>query len=283
MISTTWQSVQFGATLITAVARGRMMRFSARKLLAVTGIMLTSAVSLFFPNLTCAAPSSSRTAALQNTSRAQIPAKNIPSGQSDMSSNIKMASAEQQRKIFEWLKFGLDWASGRAGSEELIRTFGRPKLDNVLRKVRSLDYFPDFASISLESNIDDGSAKAFTLTVSSELDTSIPKESYENLLGLHRVVRGELIDGQRTEESDFFNPNIVPNGNPDVVTLIYRVPLPSESAFDVYVDIDYLGKNEFDGPEFDSLKRTTNLRKITIHRFPLLLEELEQRNRAKQK
>ncbi|GJH11831.1 hypothetical protein CBA19CS11_23355 [Caballeronia novacaledonica] len=200
-----------------------------------------------------------------------------------MSSNIKMASAEQQRKIFEWLKFGLDWASGRAGSEELIRTFGRPKLDNVLRKVRSLDYFPDFASISLESNIDDGSAKAFTLTVSSELDTSIPKESYENLLGLHRVVRGELIDGQRTEESDFFNPNIVPNGNPDVVTLIYRVPLPSESAFDVYVDIDYLGKNEFDGPEFDSLKRTTNLRKITIHRFPLLLEELEQRNRAKQK
>ncbi|MDR5743014.1 hypothetical protein QCE73_07560 [Caballeronia sp. LZ029] len=198
-----------------------------------------------------------------------------------MPSNLKMASAEQQRKILEWLKFGLDWARGRADSEELIRTFGRPKLDNVVRKVRSLDYFPDFASISLESSIDDGSAKAFTLTVSPELDTVIPKENYENILGLHRVVRGELIDGQRREESNFFNPNIVPNGNPDMITLIYRLPLPEDSPFDVYIDIDYLGKNEFDGPDFDSLKRATNLRQITIHRFPLLLEELEQRNRAK--
>ncbi|MDR5811274.1 hypothetical protein [Caballeronia sp. LZ019] len=192
-----------------------------------------------------------------------------------------MASPEQQHTIIEWFRLALDWTNGRIGSEAIRRSFGQPEQDDVVGNTRSQDYFPDFASISFESTVTSDTPTSFTLKVEPALDTNIPKESFESYLGLRRAVRGEIIDGRREEKNQFFNPNVVPNGNPDLVTLIYRVPQSPDSHFEVYVSIDYLGLNAHDGPDFKNLQSAVNLRQIAIHRRPLTPDELEQRNQAK--
>lgn len=192
-----------------------------------------------------------------------------------------MASSEQQLEIVGWLKLALEWAGGTIKPNTLHLQIGQPKHEYVVGDTRTQGYFPGFGSILFDSTIENGTPKLFTLKVEPRLDTNIPKESFETSLGLHRVVRGELIDGQREEKNRFFNPNTFPNGNTDLVTLNYRVPQVADAPFDVYVSIDYLGQNGNDGPEFKSLQSATNLRQVTVHRRPLSPDELEQRNQAK--
>lgn len=102
------------------------------------------------------------------------------------------------------------------------------------------------------------------------------------------VVRGELLDGVRTEKKVFFSPSgklsQVPD-DPDHVGFNFRLPMPDDSLFDVYASLDYLGewKDDKGVPDLDNLRKAVNLRKLYIGRHYLSPKELDERNFAKRK
>jgi hypothetical protein len=198
---------------------------------------------------------------------------------------IKSITPTQQQQMLGAMRLGLDWTQGAVDFEKIKQTLGPPTL---LRDDTELGYvFVVGHVLTAEFFFDktrqvDGApaAKRFVLTVDTYFEPHIRMLDYEKRLGLHRLVRGEQIDGIRTEISEFFNPGIrCADCDRNSVLLGYRLPLPSDSLFDVYGNFDYLGKN--DPPDYQSLRDPDNLRNITFTRTYLTPKELDERNAAR--
>jgi hypothetical protein len=178
-------------------------------------------------------------------------------------------SPEQQVELLRVTGIGLDWAQGRISFDQVKEKLGAPAR-HVGGYTNAYVYFSDVATVKFvfdDHHLIDGSpaVKAFHLLVDPYLKPHIPMEDYEAKLGLHRLVQGEKIDGVRVETRKFFNPGYVqPDDFPNRVILGYRLPLRPDSLFDVYVDVEYKGKN--DPPGYRSLNNPENLRSIDINR-----------------
>jgi hypothetical protein len=191
----------------------------------------------------------------------------------------------QQQQMLQIAEVGLRWVSGRIDFEDVKRMYGEPKRHWVDNEI-GYAYFPgSFLAAEFyfdKDRVIDGqpAVKRFVLTVNTYFEPHIRMSDYETRLGLHRLVRGEKIDGSRTEISEFFNPGIrCADCDRNSVLLGYRLPLPVDAVFDVYGNFDYLGKN--DAPGYASLRDPENLRKITFTRTYLTPTELHQRRAAR--
>ncbi|WP_434114373.1 hypothetical protein [Paraburkholderia caffeinilytica] len=192
----------------------------------------------------------------------------------------------QRKQLLRAVETGLQWTAGEISFDEVQQTLGKSPDGPIERGIeRVYRYEPDFATLefvfdTIRSNDGKAAVKYFMLRVSSDITTHIAKESYESLLGLHRLVRGELIDGVRAEPRDFFNPGLGGFlGDRNHVGLSYRLPLPVDSIFDVYADLDFEGRD--DPPDYVSLKDAENLRSVIFTRSYLTPTELDRRRQMK--
>jgi hypothetical protein len=197
---------------------------------------------------------------------------------------VKSMTPAQQQQMLAIAEVGVRWISGEINFEDVKRMYGEPKrhwVDNEF----GYAYFPgSFLAAEFyfyKDRIIGGqpAVKRFVLTVNTYFESHIDMSDYETRFGLHRLVRGEKIDGLRTEISEFFNPGRCADCDRNSVLLGYRVPLPPDSLFDVYGNFYYLGKN--DTPDYASLRDPKNLREITFTRTYLTPAELEQRRAAR--
>jgi hypothetical protein len=194
---------------------------------------------------------------------------------------------EQQAQVLQAIKAGLRWTAGEISFDEVQRILGMyqggPKETG---SAISYVYYPGNRA-SIEFVFDKKRLTGqgavpnyFELRITGYLTTHIQKQDYETDFGLHRLVRGELIDGVRKEPRTFFNRGLGDFlGDRNHVGLSYRLPLPDDSLFDVYADFDFDGRN--DPPDYLSLKTADNLRSVTITRTYLTQEELDERRMAK--
>jgi hypothetical protein len=196
---------------------------------------------------------------------------------------IKDMTPNERAELLHIADIGLNWIQGKTTFSAIQQTWGKPPFDWSPTK-RGVSYFFNGFSIDLFFNedrlVDNRYApQKFILTVSDQTDAHIHFKDYETRLGLHRLVRGEKIDSERTEEGNFFNPgNRVIPPQPNRVFLSYRLPLPPDSIFDVYADFDYNGNN--DAPDYRSLRDPDNLRTITFSRDYLTDKQLLDRRAA---
>jgi hypothetical protein len=190
----------------------------------------------------------------------------------------------QQQQMLQAMQTGLNWIQGTVDFDDVRRALGQPtRLRDdvelgfvfVVGHALTAQFFFD------KTRIVDGApaVKRFVLTVDTYFEPHIRMSDYETRLGLRRLVRGEKIDGLRTEISEFFNPGRCADCDRNNVLLGYRSPLPPDTLFDVYGNFDYLGNN--DSPDYASLRDPENLRKITFTRTYLTPAELEQRRAAR--
>jgi len=197
---------------------------------------------------------------------------------------IKSMTAAQQQQMLGIAELGLSWIQGKTALEEVQRKLGPPQHQTTSYRL-SDSYFWETFSVDFifnEQISDDGNPapRQFVITTGTYFEPHIRMSDYETRLGLHRLVRGEKIDGLRTEISEFFNPGIrCADCDRNSVLLGYRLPLPVDAVFDVYGNFDYLGKN--DAPGYASLRDPENLRKITFTRTYLTPTELHQRRAAR--
>ncbi|NML30992.1 hypothetical protein [Paraburkholderia antibiotica] len=207
---------------------------------------------------------------------------------SDMEDVPKSMSTQEQEQLFPFFEAALAWASGTRSFDDIVEQFGKPKKYDT-PGVNTVDYTYFLGNnVSIKFMFDrlypvDGqpSIKTALIDIDSLTTTDIPKESYEVRLNLHRVVRGESIDGVRVERGSYFAPRgVLIGGDPDIVDFVYRQPLRPDSPYDVYVTLTYRGEYQHDGPEFRSLQNPRDLRSIEIDRVYLRPEELEQRRLA---
>ncbi|KVO23992.1 hypothetical protein WK05_13175 [Burkholderia ubonensis] len=211
---------------------------------------------------------------------------------------VRMMTVAQQAKLMQFVRVGLKWVAGQIPFDEVVRTFGQPKKYEA-EGVRMIEYAYDFDddTMSVTFSYDklhpiDGKPSINTFGikvgdgVGGDVYTNIPYEAWDSL-GLHRLARGELIDGVRTEMGDFFDPT----GLRDIsgwyptnyVTFGYRLPMPLDSPFDVTAGFGYLGEwvSEKGGATLSNFRSAVNLRSIAIGRHYLTPEELRQRQLAK--
>ncbi|KAE8757845.1 hypothetical protein FSO04_21840 [Paraburkholderia madseniana] len=202
---------------------------------------------------------------------------------------VKQATPEQQARALQAVELGIRWIAGKTSFDEIKQQLGSPKRTwrFDFKKESGFAYYSDIATLKFTLAEDypsdkEASALSFQLEFNDGVSTRIRKEDYETRLGLHRLVEGESIDGTRTESLRYFNPWVIdPTSSPDGVTFAYRLPMPVDSPYDVYVNVDYEAKFEHDGPEFASLQSPVDLRRIEVRRSYLTLQELEQRRLAK--
>ncbi|MBN3805574.1 hypothetical protein GXB81_21330 [Paraburkholderia sp. Ac-20336] len=196
-------------------------------------------------------------------------------------------TSEQQAQMLQAMKTGLRWVAGEITFEDVQWILGKYQ-DGPYDTGSGLSYvyYPgnrmsiEFVFDKIRLNDRNPTVRYFQLRVSDYLKTHLEKENYEAYLGLHRLVRGELIDGVRKEQRTFFNPGMGDFlGDRNHVWLSYRFPLSADSPFDVYADFYFEGEN--DEPDYASLKTTDNLRSVMFIRRYLTQEELEQRRMAK--
>ncbi|WP_232439641.1 hypothetical protein [Burkholderia ubonensis] len=211
---------------------------------------------------------------------------------------VRMMTEAQQAKLMQFVRVGLKWVVGQIPFDEVVRTFGQPKKYEA-EGVRMIEYAYDFDddTMSVTFSYDklhpiDGKPSINTFGikvgdgVGGDVYTNIPYEAWDSL-GLHRLARGELIDGVRTETGDFFDPT----GLRDIsgwyptnyVTFGYRLPMPLDSPFDVTAGFGYLGEwvSEKGGATLSNFRSAVNLRSIAIGRHYLTPDELQQRQLAK--
>jgi hypothetical protein len=198
---------------------------------------------------------------------------------------IKSLTMAQQQQMLQIAEVGLRWVSGRIDFEDVKRMYGEPKRHWVDNEI-GYAYFPgSFLAAEFyfdKDRVIDGqpAVKRFVLTVNTYFEPHIRMSDYETRLGLHRLVRGEKIDGSRVVRREFFNPGSRCAGcNPNNVILGYRLLLPPDSLFDVYADFNYLGSH--DAPDYKSLHDPENLREITFNRRYLTPEQIDERRAAR--
>ncbi|WP_143325654.1 hypothetical protein [Caballeronia sordidicola] len=197
---------------------------------------------------------------------------------------VKSMTPAQQQQMLAIAEVGLHWISGKINFDDVKRMYGEPKQSWIDNEI-GYAYYPG-SFLAAEFYFDKNSlingqpaVKRFVLTVNTYFEPHIRMSDYEARLGLQRLVRGEKIDGLRVMERDFFNPGRCVNCDPNKVILGYRLPLPSDSLYDIYVDFDYLGKD--DAPHHTSLRDPENLRAIHFNRRYLTPEQLDDRRAAR--
>jgi hypothetical protein len=198
---------------------------------------------------------------------------------------IKSMTSEQQQQMLETLQVGMKWIQGAVDFNKVKQALGFPTLlrDDIEQKyvfvvghVLTAEFYFDKTRLVAASPV----VERFVLTVDTYFEPHIRMSDYEQRLGLHRLIRGEKIDGVRTEISEFFNPGIrCVDCDRNSVLLGYSLPLPPDSLFDVYGNFNYLGKN--DAPDYRSHRDPENLREITFTRTYLTPKELDERNAAR--
>jgi hypothetical protein len=205
---------------------------------------------------------------------------------------MKQMTPAQQEQLIRMFGVGLRWASGEISFDDVMRSLGKPSrfypdAPDAGSDTSEYSYFLEGMTVDLifdKTRLVDGNPAVdrLRIEVAENVQTNIPKESYEDRLKLHRLVVGESIDGVRTETGPYFVPDgIVAMTDPNLVSFGYRQLLPPESLYDVYTVVTYLGQFNHDGPEFRSLQHPLNLRGIQINRVYLTPEQLEQRRLAK--
>jgi hypothetical protein len=201
---------------------------------------------------------------------------------------MKQMTPAQQEQLIRIFGIGLRWASGEISFDDVVRNLGKPGYQSdVLGELKYAYYVDNIMSIYFmfdKSRLVDGkpTVDRLRIEVAENVQTNIPKESYEDRLKLHRRVVGQSIDGVRTETEPYFLPSgIVAGDDPNRARFSYRQPMPPDSPYDVLIGVDYLGLFKHDGPEFRSLQHPLNLCGIQINRVYLTPEQLEQRRLAK--
>jgi hypothetical protein len=202
---------------------------------------------------------------------------------------MKQMPPAQQEQLIRIFGVGLRWASGEISFDDVVRNLGKPELFQNAAGVGNIDYAYFFDGMSVDFIFDKTrlvderpAVEALWIDVDENVQTNIPKESYEDRLKLHRRVVGQSIDGVRTETEPYFLPSgIVAGDDPNRARFSYRQPMPPDSPYDVLIGVDYLGLFKHDGPEFRSLQHPLNLCGIQINRVYLTPEQLEQRRLAK--
>jgi hypothetical protein len=196
---------------------------------------------------------------------------------------IKSMTPTQQQHMLAIAELGLSWVQGKTAFAEVQRTLGPPQHKTTSYRLSYSYYWESFGVdfVFNEDVSEKGSPvpKQFIVITDSYFEPHIRMSDYEARLGLQRLVRGEKIDGLRVMERDFFNPGRCVNCDPNRVILGYRLPLPSDSLYDIYVDFDYLGKD--DAPHHTSLRDPENLRAIHFNRRYLTPEQLDDRRAAR--
>jgi|GEM_PF-989182 len=205
----------------------------------------------------------------------------------------KQMTPGQQEQLLRFTEIGLQWIDGRIAFDDVTRALGTPKKfeapgDNVI----DYAYFQQGMTIDFIYNklkLVDGKPgiDSFSIKISDDIHTNIPYERFESL-GLHRLVRGESIDGVRIEQGDFFVPVGVADASrfypENFFGFNYRLPMPPDSLFDVYVGLGYLGEWRDQGggeAKLSKVRKAVDLRNLGISRHYLTPEELEQRHLAK--
>ncbi|WP_321961459.1 hypothetical protein [Paraburkholderia sp. J7] len=204
----------------------------------------------------------------------------------------KKMSEAQQRALLRYVDIGLNWIKGGISFDDVVRTLGKPEFKSDQLGKIEYDWFPEnIMTVSFtfdrENSADDKpTISTFRISVADSVHTNIPYEQFDSL-GMQRVARGERLDNIRTEKDEFFSPNgmIDTSGSlpKNYVRFAWRQPLPEDSPYDIYASFGYLG--EWINPHIvgglSNFRNAVDLRDITISRFYLLPEELQQRNEAK--
>ncbi|WP_322048573.1 hypothetical protein [Paraburkholderia sp. J67] len=204
----------------------------------------------------------------------------------------KKMTPAQQTKLLNYVDIGLKWIKGDIAFDEVVKVFGDPEFHSDQLGKIEYSWFPEkIMTVSFifdRGNLVDGKPgiDTFNIRMSDDVHTSIPYEHFDSL-GMKRIVRGERMDSVRTEKSDFFRPDGViefSGGLPkNYVSFGWRLPMPEDSPYDIRAGFGYLGewidqKKEMD---FSNLRNAVDLRDVTISRFYLLPNELQQRDAAR--
>ncbi len=206
----------------------------------------------------------------------------------------RQMTASEQDNLMHMTEIGLKWITGQMSFDDVVRSLGEPAYHSRQSDVVKYAYYPGgvMAVYFIYNKLYPVDGKPgidnFAIKVDDNVHTNIPYEQLDRL-GLHRVVRGERIDGVRSESADFFFPTGVAQVygiHPrNYVTFSYRLPLPPDSPFDIYMGAGYLGEwvSENGRPTLDNLRKATDLRGLSIGRHYLTPEELKQRDDAKRR
>jgi len=205
----------------------------------------------------------------------------------------RQMTPEQEAQILRFTDIGLRWITEQITFDDVKQTLGTPKkFEATGDHIIDYAYFRqgmtiDFVYNKRKSAHGQPGIDSFRLRVSDGIRTTIPYHRFESL-GLHRLVRGESIDGVRIEEGDFFVPVGIADASrfypENLLAFNYRFPMPPDSRFDVYASLGYLGEWNDDSAamaELSRVRKAVDLRDIGISRHYLTPEELEQRRLAK--
>ncbi|SMG54819.1 hypothetical protein SAMN06265784_1076 [Paraburkholderia susongensis] len=202
----------------------------------------------------------------------------------------RQMASDQQAQLMSIVELGLRWTAEKISLDTVTQVLGQPESIPNAAGVGKIDYSYFMKDMTVDFifdklNLVEGkpSVYSFRLKVIDGIQTNLPKERFESL-ALHRISRDELIDGARKEIGDFlFWYGSMPGGDINRISVTYRLPLPDDSPFDVYVGFDYLGQLDPHDhwPELKSLLKSVDLREVEISRRYLTPEELEQRRQAK--
>ncbi|NML30654.1 hypothetical protein [Paraburkholderia antibiotica] len=206
---------------------------------------------------------------------------------------IRQMTPDDQALLLRLTDIALQWAAGRITFEEVTQRIGKPPDQSDEFDLIRYEYYVNrvmtFEFVYDKLKLVDGkpSLAFFGLEVGSDVHANIPYECFDKL-GLHRLVRGETIDGVRRERMDFFVPSgaldITGFYGTDYVSFGYRLPLPPDSLFDVYAGCSYYVEwiDANDAPTLGNIRKAENLRDLGVSRHYLTPQELEQRRQAAQ-
>jgi hypothetical protein len=203
----------------------------------------------------------------------------------------KAMTLEQQARLIQRVRVGLQWASGDISFDDVVKDFGNPTYKNEAGSEIEYIWIPEnIMTIYMiyrksETNSDELLISGLRILIADNLTTNIPYQQIEQL-GLERVVRGKKIDGFRTEQSDFLWPLgalSMSSAYPDnYCVLSYRKSIPAGSPYDLYATFAYLMELRSERGPWDATNiiRADNLRRIGIGRNYLSQQELKERNQS---
>ena len=203
----------------------------------------------------------------------------------------KQMTIRLQEALFQYVKIGLKWICGEISFNDVVKNMGAPEFhDDQLGKIEYA-WFPEkMMSVSFVFNAPDSvSAKPyvseFNIEIEDDVITNIPYGRFDEL-GVRHIIRGERIDGGRIEQSDFVGfpyffdlSGSTPN---NTVVFGYRMPLESDSPYDVEANVRYLAELISEkGPwNVSNVRKAVDLREVEIVRHYLTPEELNERKEA---
>jgi hypothetical protein len=202
----------------------------------------------------------------------------------------RVMTNEQKTELFRFTKLGLQWVKGEVTIDDVQQVIGKPEFFSDQLGVVEYGYYPHkmmavYFRLYRDGRRSDGALAVgdFRIELEDDVEANIPYSEFDNL-GLHRVERGEIIDGNRTELRDFFNPSGViaasKSESINSVSFIYRMPFQKNSTYDIYAGFNYLAElNREVGPwDLSIVREAVNLRSLGIARIDLTLDDLTRRN-----